>query len=206
MKREKTVESSKPLEYVRTILLYLGCVLSVLGVCLVPKQLISEEQLYSTSVSVADLSADSIFLYDYKVYGTNSRLEAGLKTEVPLKLAQCKANDDILVVRVPADTAKTETFDQYILIHSPDVPELNIEFCLAKNVNVMNSSLPTRTFIKMARGLLGKATVIYLCLVALIAFLLFLPCGIFGTKALLRLIALYRKEKQSQAEVLTESN
>lgn len=197
---KRPIESSKPLEWVRVSLFFLGCVLSVLGVVFAPKELLSEPALYTSAVSMADTTNDSLVLFDYKVYGTQRRMDADMPVQIADKLAQFKVNDDVLVVKVQGTELKTEVFDEYVLVHDPETIELNIEFYAAKNVKAMGSSLPTRTFIKLARDLLKKATVIYLCLVVLIAFALFLPCSIYGTKALLRLIGLYRKPKTESGE------
>lgn len=202
MKAKTTPVSTKPLEYVRTCLFFTGCVLAIVGVCVIPKDILTEPQLYSSAVSMAEVSEESMVLFEYKVYGTQERMTKGLETDLPGKIAQFKANDDILAVKVPGESFSYETFAEYILVHSQNVPELNIEYCVVKNVNAFGSSLPTRSFLAVARELLARATVIYLCIACLIAFLLFLPCGIFGMKALLRLIRLYQSapEKEDVAE------
>ena len=198
MKHSQSLKPSKSLEYVRVCLFFPGCALAIAGIIVAPKEILSEPQLYSTTVSMAETNEDNFILFDYKVYGTQERLNRGLEAELPSYIAKFKANDDVLVVKLPAESFSAETFAEYVLVHSPNVPELNIEYCVAKNVNAFGSSLPTRSFIKVARDLLGKAKVLYLCAISLIAFLLFLPCGIFGTKALLRLIQSYRNTPQNK--------
>lgn len=189
---KKPIESSKPLEYVRTSLWFLGVILAIVGIVVAPKQILGEEQLYSSAVSMADTKEESFAMIDYKVYGTEARMEAGLEAELPARITQAKANNDILVVKIPSENFYTETFNDYILVHSQQVPELNLEFCVAKNVNVLGATMPTRTFINLARDLLNKATILYLILISLIAFFIAVPCGIAGTKSLLRLIRLYK--------------
>lgn len=201
MKRaRKPIESSKPLEYVRVFLFFLGCLLAIVGVILAPKELVSGTQLYSSAVSMAHTEDNYLVLYEYKVYGTEARMQKALETEVPAHIQLFKSNADVLVVKIPGEARKVQTYQDYVCIEDPSVPELNIEFCIAKNVDFFGYSLPTRTFIRLADDLLGKARILYLCLVVLIAFLVLTPCSIFGTKALLRLIKLYQKKDEPTQE------
>ena len=150
---------------------------------------------------MAETTDDNIFLFDYIVYATETRFQKGLDTEIPAKVAEFKNNDDVLIVRIMGDSRVVTAHEDYIMIESPEIPELNIEFCAAKNISFMGSSLPTRTFLKMARDLITKATIVYLILLIFIAFLIFLPCGICGTKSLLRLIRIYKAESTTKDEI-----
>mgnify|MGYP006873033539 CR=1 FL=1 len=192
------VQSSKPLEYTRTILFFLGCVLVMTCYCLSPKEIMSEQRLYTSAVSMAEVNNDTLALFDYKVYGTEERMQRGLVLETPGKIEQLRANDDILAVKIPGEPYAVQYFEDHILVTDPEVLELNIEFCVVKNVNFLNSSIPTRTFIKVARDLLSKIGYIYLGIISVLAFLVFTPLWISGTKSLERLISLYRKPNANE--------
>ena len=132
---------------------------------MLPKCLLSREELYSISVSMANVVDDELVLYDYKVYGTSSRFELGIEEDVSEVFAKFKEHDEALAVRIHGDNKNVEYNGLYWIITDPETIELNIEYYIIPNLKFGNNILPIRTIVGAGTNIMNKINTVYLCLI-----------------------------------------
>ena len=95
-------------------------------------------RLLTPFVSVDD---NNLLFCDYFVYGTERRFNEGLITDVPAAKDRLKESGDAVVFKIPG-RGKHIVFSDYSIVYDENVPELNIEIYVAKNIAVGKISLP----------------------------------------------------------------
>jgi len=158
-----------------SILILLTCVTSFF---FIPLRVFDSNTPHILATSLAITSEDNMLLYDYKVYSTQARFEMGLVEDVNKVVSTFKERNEVLAVAIFGETQFYETRDDYLLIQSPDVPELNIEYRLVKNLAILETSLPCRTFIMLLQDIIKVINTIYLITLIMCAFLVIAPASI----------------------------
>lgn len=152
-----------------------------IGFLIAPKRIMKNDDLYNTTCSLASTEDENTVFYDYKVYVDERRFDSGLKNDVPVVLEKFKEADDILLVKIPGEEKTTELKDGYWLIKDSTVPELNIEYYVLKNIDFANNSIPSHTFLTLAKNILKKANTILALVVVLVFIFLETILIIFGS-------------------------
>lgn len=156
-KEEKRVGLAKLIAYSVVIIALIVCYI------LIPKKILSYNEIYNSIVSMAKVSQDELISYDYKVYSTSARFEAGLENDVPEVLAKFEMRGEALAIRIYGDSKSIEFNGQYWIVKDPNAIELNIEYYIVPNFKVGNNELPIRSAVLIVDGLIKKITTIYLC-------------------------------------------
>jgi hypothetical protein len=139
-----------------------------------PKVVFDAYLPYRLATSMAIIEEENLLLYDYKVYSNEIRFENGLIEDLALQKARFIERNEIMLVKIPGD-ARIEFFDDYVLVQSPEVPELNIEYYLVQNISVGDISLPGRTLIMLFQDVIKVINNTYFTLLTILFFLLFVP-------------------------------
>ena len=91
---------------------------------------------------------ENLVFFDYYAYGTERRFSKGLTEDVIQSTQKLKENREGAVVKVPGKKASI-ICENYILVYDENVPDLNIEIYVAKNVNFWAMSLPFPTVVSL---------------------------------------------------------
>ena len=178
----------KPIIIAKLVIYAVLIVLIIIMYVLLPKELIKYDDIYEFATATANVNEEEIVLYDYKVYSTNSRYEAGLENDVLEVLNKFKERGEALAIRVRGETKKIEYKDSYWIIYDPDAIELNIEYYIIPNFKVGNNVLPIRSAVGLVNNLTKKITIIYLCVFTIIFASCLVPPTIGVTKRVVYLI------------------
>jgi hypothetical protein len=149
-------------------------IITLTGFIITPKALFKQELPYQLATSLALVDDDNLIFYDYKVYSSEERFLIGLSQDVIAKKQVFALQNDVMVVKIPGEN-KIEIFQDYILIQDENVPELNIEYHVLKNIEFNNTLIPARTFILLAQDVLKFANRIYLITMIVIFSLILIP-------------------------------
>ena len=164
---------SRLIYFVTTILLFLILVFS-------PKQILEYQDGIEIAYSLSSLNDENILFYDYKVYPTQDRFEKGLNEDVLKQLKDFKDRNEFMVIKINGTVNKTYLNDEYLIIESDEVPELNIEYYLLRDFEIQEIRLPNRTFLILFEDISNIINAIYLGLFILFAFLT-LPSSLIKT-------------------------
>jgi hypothetical protein len=149
-------------------------IITLTGFIITPKALFKQELPNQLATSLALVDDDNLIFYDYKVYSSEERFLIGLSQDVIAKKQVFALQNDVMVVKIPGEN-KIEIFQDYILIQDENVPELNIEYHVLKNIEFNNTLIPARTFILLAQDVLKFANRIYLITMIVIFSLILIP-------------------------------
>ncbi len=154
---------------VTKVILY-SAFLTGIAVCpfVIPKEILSDNQIYSAACSSIVLDDDQLVLKDYKVYSTQKKMKAALESDPPLRAQEFKKRNEVLVVRIHGEEKESVQMKEYTLLYDPATIELNIEYCIAQTISMFGVTAPTRTFIPLAKDVAHKATAIYWVFVSLL--------------------------------------
>ena len=194
----KPIKDTLPSHWTKTILYGVFLLVLILGYIFLPKQLMNQVQIYDIAVSSVSTADDNLVAYDIKVYGTQKRFDEGLTSDVALKVEEAKAQNQVLVVKIPGKIAKTENKGEYHILVDNAVPELNIEYYFARSVNLGSIVLPTNTFLTLGADMLPKVNTIYLVTVSIIALGLAIPPSI-GLARHIPEVVRFTKAKKEEA-------
>ena len=164
---------SRLVYFVTTISLFLILVFS-------PKQILEYEDGIEIAYSLSSLNDENILFYDYKVYSTQDRFEKGLNEDVLKQLKEFKDRNEFMVIKINGTTDKTYLNDEYLIIENDEVPELNIEYYLLRDLEIQQIRLPNRTFLVLFEDISNIINTIYLGLFILFVFLT-LPSSLLKT-------------------------
>ena len=104
----------------------------------------AQEIVYGVLTPFINVDEDKTILYDYLVYGTGRRMDEGYVIDVPEIIDKLKDRGEGIIIKEKGDSYKKTQYD-YIFMRDEDVPELNIEIYIAKNVEFPFGSFPFRT-------------------------------------------------------------
>lgn len=185
MMKAKYEEELTEVLWVKTII-YSVIILILISILLfTPKKVFDEDMPFQLATSMAITSDDNLLLYDYDVYGTIERFNEGLIVDVEETKLAFKERNEILVVKVPGDIERTEVKDDYIYITSKDVPELNIEYYLVKDMTVNGISIQCRTFIMLFQDISQLTNSIYFALYFVFIISVFTPTATKLTRCII---------------------
>jgi len=139
-----------------------------------PKVVFEDELPYQVATSMAIIEEDNLLLYDYKAYSTDTRFQNGLIEDLAIQKAKFLDRNEIMLVKIPGDS-KVEFFNDYVLVHSQEVPELNIEYYLVQNISIADISVPARTLVMLFQDVIAVVNNVYFIFLTILFFLLFLP-------------------------------
>jgi hypothetical protein len=139
-----------------------------------PKVVFEPDLPYRVATSMAITDEDNLLLYDYKVYSTDTRFENGLVEDLAIQKAKFLERNEIMLVKIPGDP-KVEFFDDYVLVQSQEVPELNIEYYLVQNISIADISVPARTLVMLFQDVIALVNNVYFIFLGILFFLLFIP-------------------------------
>jgi hypothetical protein len=138
----------------------------------VPTHVFSEDIASDLAMSLAVRTEENMILYSYKVYSTQERFENGLKEDVGDVLKVFKERNEVLAVAINGQSLSITVDEEFIFVTSPDVPQLNIEYRLVKDLKIENTTLTIRTFIGFLKELFFLINTIFYTLYIIIFFLI----------------------------------
>lgn len=175
MKKLKRRKLSNKALITRIVVYSLFSLTSIISFSLCPKSVLNETYVYEKCVELADIDEPRyIALKDFHVYATQNKFDKALPNYINNARKEFKKNNEILVVRIPGEY-QLQRFKDYILIHNIDVPELNIELCVATNIRYKNTSLPVATFISALKSIAKKVDYGYIPLLIILHLAFFIP-------------------------------
>lgn len=145
-----------------------------------PKQILEYQDGIEIAYSLSNVNSENLLFYDYKVYPTQDRFEKGLNEDVLKQLNEFKDRNEFMVIKINGTVDKTYLNDEYLIIESDEVPELNIEYYLLRDLEIQQIRLPNRTFLVLFEDISNIINAIYLGLFILFAFLT-LPSSLLKT-------------------------
>ena len=160
-------------------------VLCLVFFILAPKRIFAKDMSFTLATSLAVTSDESLLLYDYEVYSNMDRFNQGLIDDVTEVKLAFRERSEIVAVKIYGETASIEKKDDYIFIVSPDVPELNIEYYMVKDINFDGTNLPVRTFIMLFDDVSLLVNNIYFTLLTVISLAIIFPVSIKLTRILI---------------------
>lgn len=193
----KKIKDEKPTYITKIVCYSLFVLLVIIGLILVPKELMNYDEVYSFATSAADINENTLVMYDYKVYGTENRFNQGLDSDVLSQLSTFKERGEILLVKIYGEDENLVYKEDYWLQTSGDVVELNIEYYIVPNIRIQNNSLPSRSILLLVKDVLVKIDVIYTLLIILFSLLILCPSTIGIIRAVIDLTKL-KKEKTEE--------
>lgn len=193
----KKIKDEKPTYITKIVCYSLFVMLVIIGLILVPKELMNYDEVYSFATSAADMNENTLVMYDYKVYGTENRFNQGLDSDVLSQLSIFKERGEILLVKIYGENESLVYKEDYWLQTSSNVVELNIEYYIVPNIRIQNNSLPSRSILLLVKNVLVKIDVIYTLLIILFSLLIFCPSTIGIIRAVINLTKL-KKEKTEE--------
>lgn len=193
----KKIKDEKPTYITKIVCYSLFVMLVIIGLILIPKELMNYDEVYSFATSAADINENTLVMYDYKVYGTENRFNQGLDSDVLSQLSIFKERGEILLVKIYGEDESLVYKEDYWLQTSGDVVELNIEYYIVPNFRIQNNSLPSRSILLLVKNVLVKIDVIYTLLIILFSLLILCPSTIGIIRAVINLTKL-KKEKTEE--------
>jgi|694.fasta_scaffold96480_3 hypothetical protein len=149
----------------------------------IPKTIFSSNAHYEVTTPMAILDQSNLLLYKYKVYADETRFNTGLIVDLEAERLQFASRNELMVVKIPGEF-KIEFQSDYILMVEPEIPELNIEYYLVKNIQIDATSIPARTAILLLKDVFQTINTIYLISILIVFFLLLVPQSIQTFKIL----------------------
>ncbi len=140
----------------------------------IPKTVFSINAHYEMTTPMAILDQSNLILYNYKVYADETRFNNGLLVDLEAERIQFASRNELMVVKIPGEF-KIDYKTDYILIFEPEIPELNIEYYLVKNIQIDSTSIPSRTVIIFLKNLFSIVNNTYLISVLILFFLILIP-------------------------------
>jgi hypothetical protein len=169
---------------------------SLITFILAPKKVFVDDQVYSLATSMAVTSDTNFLLYDYEVYSTVERFEEGLIEDVDVVKQAFKERNEIVAVKIYSDENKIEFREDYIFIYSTQVPELNIEYHLVKDLNVADINIPIRTFIMLFNDLSAVVNNIYFVGLLVLTFVIIGPVSFSLTRNIV-IVVKYKNNRET---------
>lgn len=145
-----------------------------------PKQILEYQDGIEIAYSLSSVNSENLLFYDYKVYPTKERFEKGLIYDVDQKLQEFKNRNEFMVIKIYSSNNNIYLENEYLIIESNDIPELNIEYYLLRDLEIQQISLPIRTFLVLFEDISKIINSIYLGFLMLFAFIT-IPTSILKT-------------------------
>lgn len=165
--KDKQAETDKRVLLTKAIAFGVVAATLLGGFIATPKSLFKDDSAYTLAVGTASLSDDNLLLHSYKVYPTDEKFKDGLVTDVNKTLAAFKERNEVMVVKIPG--IKNVSYEtDYILVQDPTTPDLNIEYYLASNMEIVNTSVSCRTAVSLIQSIMNKINILYLVLIILL--------------------------------------
>lgn len=149
----------------------------------IPKTIFSSNAHYEMTTPMAILDQSNLLLYKYKVYVDETRFNTGLIVDIEAERLQFSSRNELMLVKIPGEF-RVEFKSDYILMVEPDIPELNIEYYLVKNILIDSTSIPARTAILLLKDVFQTINTFYIVIILIIFFLLLVPQSIQISKIL----------------------
>jgi hypothetical protein len=191
MAKNKNEDLLSEVLWVKAILYSLTILIVIVVAIVVPKKVFDDGRAYQLATSMAAITDDGILLYDYKVYGNETRFNDGLIYDVEEAILAFKERNEVLAVKIYGENNSVEINDDYIFIISPETPELNIEYYLVKDIEINDIKIPCRTFIMLFEDISKIVNIVYLSLFLIISICIFTSVSIKLTRSISFLRSLY---------------
>jgi len=171
----KRKENNFPTEilYVKLITLIISLIALIITVILLPKTVFEAQMPFQLATSMAVVDENSLLSYDYQVYATEERFSKGLVEDFENVLDNFKSRSEIVAIQINGDSYKVEFRDDYIFISNPEVPELNIDYYVVRNLEFDGITLPIRTFIILFEDISTLVNTIYIVIFLITSITLF---------------------------------
>lgn len=193
MKENKNSETIKEVSIIKIILYSIFLLVLLALLILVPKKIFEDNLSFNIATSMVITDESNLLLYDYDVYATEARFNQGLIDDVDLVKSDFKSRSEILVVKIYGEEESIEIKDDYVFIVSPNTPELNIEYYLAKDMSFNNITFSCRTFIKLFDDISNLVNTIYIGVLTIFFGLTIVPVTVSLTK---NIVAVRKKAKE----------
>lgn len=191
---ERLNDDPKEVLWTKCIIYSVIILFLIIFMIIIPKKVFDENAPFILAISIAITDDDNLMLYDYDVYGTEERFNEGLDSDVSAVKADFKERNEILVVKIYDEDITTEVRNDYIFMTHPDIPELNIEYHLVKNVSINNIYIQSRAFIMLFQDISKIINFVYFALVFVFFVSTFTP---FSIKLSRSIIFLIREQKKT---------
>lgn len=170
-------KSKKQIDFIEILKIKLAASIILIAIAfstlfVVPTHVFSEDIASDLAMSLAVRSEENMILYSYKVYSTQERFEKGLTEDVADVLKVFKERNEVLAVVIYGQPLSITVDEEFIFVTSPDVPQLNIEYRLVKDLKIENTTLTIRTFIGFLKELFYLINTIFYTLYLMILYLI----------------------------------
>ena len=157
--------------------------------CVIPKELVNEDNAFTYIQSAAVLSEDNLIFFDEAEYSEDNYYVESTKFIRRKKMLMKKQNE-ILVVKIYGEKSITY-YDDYIEIADTSIPQYKVEMYLAKNADLGIATLPCKTAILFLKDNMAKINGIFFDIILI---LFFIGCSISLCLSLKSLLLLIKKE------------
>ena len=144
-------------------------VLLVVLFCLIPKELLTQENSYRYIQSAALLNDDNLIFFDSDEF-TAETYETDSAKFIRKKKILMKKQNEIMVVKIHGEKNITY-YNDYIEISEEDVPQYKVDLYLAQNADLGVILLPCKTAILLLNDNAEKVNLIYFALILLLFFI-----------------------------------
>ena len=125
-----------------------------------------KDLVFSLSVRFLDTEENTLVFYKYKAFGTQNSFDKNSIDYIETEKDFLKSKDEFTVVKI-RDESRVFYKRDYVIICDENVPELNVEIYIAKNIKIGAYSLPCKTTAFALQKILRILT-----------FLIFVPCSV----------------------------
>lgn len=185
----KTKEENPRIEmlWVKLITRLISLITLLIMAIVLPKTVFNAQTPFRIANSMAVVDENSLLFYDYQVYATEARFNQGLVEDFEEVINSFKSRSEIVAIQVNGDQYSLEYRDDYIFITNPEVPDLNLEYYLVRNLEFDGISLPIRTFIILFNDIASLVNTIYIVTFIIVSLSIFSRLVVKSTTTILEI-------------------
>jgi hypothetical protein len=185
----KNKDGNLPIEVItiKLITLLISLITLIIMVIVLPKTVFDGKTSFRLATSMAVIDDRSLLFYDYQVYATESRFNQALVEDFEKVLDDFKSRSEIVALQIYGDNYRVDFLEDYVLIINPEVPELNIEYYVVRNLEFDGIIIPTRTFIILFEDIASLVNTIYITMFVITSLSIFTRLMIKSTKYFLEI-------------------
>ena len=159
--------------WVKLVLQLISLAALLITIIILPKTVFDTQTAFSLATSMAVINEDSLLLYDYEVYATEARFNQALIEDFEKVQDSFKERSEIVAIQIYGDIYRINLREDYIFITNQEVPELNIEYYLVRNLEFDGITFPIRTFVILFEDIASLINTIYIVVFIVISLAIF---------------------------------
>lgn len=169
------VKQNQSLEilWVKLVLQLISLTALFIMIIILPKTVFDTQTAFRLATSMAVINEDSLLLYDYEVYATEARFNQALIEDFDKVQDSFKERSEIVAIQIYGDIYRINLREDYIFITNPEVPELNIEYYLVRNLEFDGITFPIRTFVILFEDIASLINTIYIVVFIVVSLAVF---------------------------------